>query len=80
MTSPNGTTWTLRTAGAENNWKSVTWSPELNLLVAISDTGSNQIMTSPDGINWSSYNCPYGLWYCVQWVSSLNMFIAVQTF
>jgi hypothetical protein len=77
MTSPDGISWTLRTAGAENNWKSVTWSPELNLLVAVSDTGVNQIMTSSNGINWSSYNCPYGLWYSVQWISSLNMFIAV---
>ena len=77
MTSPDGITWTLRTAGAENNWKSVAWSPSLNLLVAISDTGTNQIMTSSNGINWTSYICPYGLWYSIQWISSLNIFIAV---
>ena len=52
MTSPDGINWTSRTAAADNQWYSVTYSN--SLFVAVSITGTNRVMTSPDGINWTS--------------------------
>jgi hypothetical protein len=53
MTSPDGITWTPRTAAADNDWRSVTYGN--GLFVAVSSTGiGNHIMTSPDGITWTS--------------------------
>ena len=58
MTSPDGTTWTIQTNPVPTNtWPSVTWSPQLNLFVAVSDkggTGINSVMTSPDGVTWTA--------------------------
>src|SRR3990172_2689119 len=41
----SGINWTIRTSAADNNWRSVCWSPELGLFaaVAISGTG-NRVM------------------------------------
>jgi hypothetical protein len=48
MTSPDGITWTARSAAADNGWHSVTWAKELGLLVAVAYTGTgNRVMTSP---------------------------------
>ncbi|MEO8235611.1 MAG: hypothetical protein ABI549_09380, partial [Flavobacterium sp.] len=53
MTSPDGITWTTRTAAANNNWNSVTYGNSLFVAVSNSGTG-NRVMTSPDGITWTS--------------------------
>jgi hypothetical protein len=46
-TSPDGVNWTSRTAAANLEWWGVTYSPQLNLFVAVSQTGTgNRIMTS----------------------------------
>jgi hypothetical protein len=35
----------------------ITWAPELGLFVAVSISGTgNRVMTSPDGINWTTRN------------------------
>jgi ribosomal protein L13E len=45
--------WTLRTSAADNNWTSVTYGN--GLYVAVSNSGTNnRVMTSPDGITWTS--------------------------
>jgi hypothetical protein len=54
MTSPDGRTWTTRTASEANNWRDVCWATGLGLFVAVSDSGTHQVMTSPDGINWTN--------------------------
>ena len=47
--------WTLRDSAADNEWYSVCWSPELGLFAAVAYSGTgNRVMTSPDGINWTS--------------------------
>lgn len=52
MTSPDGVTWTARSAPGKI-WNSVTYGN--GLFVAVSEsTGSGNIMTSPDGITWTS--------------------------
>ena len=47
-------TWTARAATEANSWSGVTWSPELGLFAAVSFTGTNRVMTSPDGITWTA--------------------------
>lgn len=53
MTSPDGVTWTKRTAASTNSWQAVTYGE--GLFVAVSNSGAgNRVMTSPDGITWTS--------------------------
>jgi len=47
MTSPDGVTWTARSASEPNAWTSVTYGN--GLYVATSNNGTNQVMTSPNG-------------------------------
>jgi len=53
MTSPDGITWTSRTAAANNTWLAVTYGNGLFVAVSTDGTG-NRVMTSPDGITWTS--------------------------
>lgn len=49
MSSPDGITWTARTApSATNNWRALIWSPELMKFVAVGPTtgAANEVMTS----------------------------------
>jgi hypothetical protein len=46
-------TWTSRNSAADNFWFSVTYGNGLFVAVAQSGTG-NRVMTSPDGISWTS--------------------------
>jgi len=80
MTSSNGIDWTIRTSAANNSWRSVCWSSELGIFVAVSDSGTgNRVMTSSDGINWiirsSSAN---ESWYSICWSPQLRLFVAVS--
>jgi len=52
MTSPDGTTWTIRQSAADNFWTSVTYGKDTFVAVAISGTG-NRVMTSPNGTTWT---------------------------
>jgi hypothetical protein len=82
MTSPDGSTWTIRTTAAANSWEEVTWSPELTLFVAVAQDGliGDQIMTSPDGITWTSRSSTaVNNWKSVAWSADLGIFIAVAT-
>jgi len=47
-----GNEWTSRTSAADNSWNSVTYGN--GVFVAVSDTGTQQAMYSPDGINWAT--------------------------
>mgnify|MGYP000885202262 CR=1 FL=1 len=59
MTSDDyGATWTLRTCPAQK-WTSVVWADTLGLFVVCSEDGTQQIMTSPDGITWTLRDTPY---------------------
>jgi hypothetical protein len=77
MTSPDGVTWTGRSADA-SGWLSVTWSPTLNLFVAVGNSGANRVMTSPDGITWTLRTAAEAnLWGDVTWSPDLNLFVAI---
>ncbi|NBU34719.1 hypothetical protein EBS40_08925, partial [bacterium] len=71
------TTWRTRTSAA-NQWRSVVWSPELSIFVAVADSGTgNRVMTSVDGINWvTRTSAADSLWWSVTWASELSLFVA----
>ena len=68
-----------RTSAADNSWVSVCWSPELSLFVAVANSGTgNRVMTSPDGINWTSRtSAADNSWFSVCWSPELSLFVAV---
>ena len=77
---PAQTTWTSRTSAADNSWHSVTYGN--GLFVAVSYSVGNRVMTSPDGITWTSRTTPasgsYG-WYSVTYGNSLFVAVASGT-
>jgi hypothetical protein len=76
MTSPNGITWTQRTAPATKDWYSIAWSPELKLFAAVSRTGDTSgIMTSPDGVSWTLRTTPAIAFTCIIWIPEMSMFV-----
>ena len=76
-------TWTLRQELPEihNIWSSVCWSPELGLFVAVGYIQNLQsnIITSPDGINWTPRISPEAnqSMECICWSPQLRLFVAV---
>ena len=59
MTSDDyGATWTNQTSPAQK-WTSVTYVPAISLFVAVSEDGTQQVMTSPDGATWTLRDTPY---------------------
>jgi hypothetical protein len=79
MTSPDGVTWTGRTAAAANQWRGIAWSPELELFAAVSDSGTNnRVMTSKDGITWIVRNsASNNNWRYMTYSPDLALFCAV---
>jgi hypothetical protein len=73
MTSPDGISWTARTAAAANNWMSVAYGN--GLFVAVAQSGTNRVMTSPDGITWTARSVPIQSWSGITYANGL--FVAV---
>ena len=72
-------TWISRTSSAENNWRAITWAPELSIFVVVGTTGTgNRVMTSSNGINWTSrVPAADNNWISVTWAPQLSLFVAV---
>ncbi len=69
-------TWTNRSAAAANAWRAVTYGN--GLFVAVSNSGTNRVMTSPDGITWTArVNPEANSWASVTYGNGL--FVAVST-
>jgi hypothetical protein len=82
FTSPDGITWTRRTAPFDVQYTDVEWSADLGLFVAVAQTGTNaqQIATSPDGVTWTARSCPTARsWKYVKWRSAQAAFFIVGT-
>jgi hypothetical protein len=81
MTSSDGITWNAPfTSLLGRAWQSVVWSRELGLFIAVANAGGagDRIMTSPDGINWSSRTSPAdNQWFSVTWSPELGRAVAV---
>ena len=63
-------TWSLITTPNSNSFYGVCWSPELGLFCAVAPSGapSTRIITSPDGVIWTSRKDPVdNAWYAVCW-------------
>ena len=69
------TTWLSATPSAANAWQDVTYSPELKLFVAVASTGTDRVMTSPDGITWTARTQTLAQ-YMVAWIPELRLFIS----
>ena len=82
MTSPDGINWTARVSAEASTWNG--WPSEANrwtsvaygrgMFIAVSNNGTGQLMTSPNGINWTIRTSP---WYHIQgdpgpWVAFSN--------
>jgi hypothetical protein len=72
-------TWTERTSVVYNAWRSVCWSPERSLFVAVSTSGTgNRVVTSPDGITWTTRtSATDNQWFSVCWSPERGLFVAV---
>ncbi len=79
VTSPDGDTWTQRTSpDATSTWRSITWGA--GKFVAVADLGTNQVMASTDGINWTTASASEAsAWRSVTYSPSLGLFVAVAT-
>ena len=78
ITSPEGITWTYRTRPNGNVvGTSISWSSELNLFVAVFETGSHRVMISSNGITWELVAVSLNSWGDVVWSPQLGLFVAV---
>ena len=76
MTSPDGITWTLRSAATAATWRGVTWSADLGLFCAVAQDGN--VMTSPDGLTWALQTAQSASLFSVAWSPELGLFAAVD--
>jgi outer membrane protein OmpA-like peptidoglycan-associated protein len=72
----DGTTWTARSAAEANQWSSVTFGN--GTFVAVSNYGTNRVMTSTDGITWTPRSVPASSWASVTYGN--GVFVAVAGF
>jgi hypothetical protein len=74
-------TWTSRnTSGNNRQWLSITWAPELGLFAAVARSGTDRVMTSPDGITWTVRDTSGNNnsdWTSITWAPELGLFAAV---
>ena len=71
--------WTLQTSASDNDWQSVAYGN--NIFVAVASSGTNnKVMTSPDGITWTSRSSALDTnsWQSVTFGN--NLFVAVAVF
>lgn len=78
--SNNLTNWTASTVTPlnTNDWRSICYSEELNLYVAVAaTTTTSSISTSPDGLTWTTRTAPNtNQLYSVIWIKELSLFVA----
>ena len=76
MTSANGIAWVLQTSSTVAAWEGVCWSSSLNLFCAV---GSNYVMTSPNGVDWTAriISTDEYIWTSVAWSRIYQCFYAV---
>lgn len=80
-TSPDGTTWTLRSSGITaitTGMVAIAWSPTLGLLAAVGFNGF--LATSSDGVNWTQRTGSTDrAWQSVIWAEGIG-FVAMANF
>ena len=72
--SVGGTNWVTQSGATSASWNAMCWSPDLSLFVAV---GPSVIMTSPNGINWTSRSGPSYTWTSICWSPELSSFVGI---
>ena len=68
------------TGNLGGSWRSVCWSPELEIFVAVSLDGTSRVMTSRDGAIWTARTAAEAnAWQSVCWSPELRLFVAVAS-
>jgi hypothetical protein len=82
LRSTDGINWTLAELGGSliRQWQDLIWVPEHSQFVAVANFGTgNRVMTSPDGVNWTSRTTPVNnSWESVTYSSDLDLYAAVS--
>jgi hypothetical protein len=73
--SYDGITWNTASVARVNNWNDIAWSEELQIMVTVSYSGTNTVMYSKNGINWTTANTNTNC-ACVCWSPDLGLFVA----
>ena len=77
MTSPDGITWTARSAAESNTWESVTYGS--GSFVAVASSGTNRVMTSLDGTTWTARSAAEAnSWKSVTYANGLFVAVALN--
>jgi len=76
--SDDGITWS-GVSVTTNEWRSVCFSPETGLFVAVSRTGTSRVMTSGTGATWTTRTVEANEWLSVCWAAELGLFVAVAS-
>lgn len=83
MTSLDGITWTDRTCPGVGGWRSICWSTDLGMFVAVGTSlGSQRVMKSTDGITWTLVTTPANCdktWIDVKYSTRIRAFFACTT-
>ncbi len=78
--SEDGIFWEAYQASVASDWRSVAWSEQLGLLVAVGAGPSAYVMTSSDGKTWTTRTAAANVdWNSVCWSPELSKFIAVAS-
>lgn len=77
--TPDFTTWATRQPNSNiHSWRNITWSPQLGIFCAVATTGTGgRVMTSTDGIAWTTIQSPLLVWNSITWAAELGLFCAV---
>jgi len=71
--------WKSALAAEANEWQSIAWSSELSLFVAVAQSGTNRVMSAPDGRTWTARAASEAnQWQVVVWAPELTLFCAVS--
>jgi len=70
-------TWPNAASAEDNVWIGIDWSPELGLFAAVANSGTNRVMTSPDGVVWTARTISSRDWRAITWAPELGLFVAV---
>jgi hypothetical protein len=75
MTSPDGVSWTLRGTDGIGLY-SITSSEELGMFFAVDGSGSSNLYSSIDGVNWRRNQGSANYYTSVVWSKETGMFLA----
>jgi hypothetical protein len=78
MTTVDGTSWTFPSYPEDNSWRDIAYGN--GTFVAVAITGTNRVMTSPDGSTWSAVSVSAANWRGVAYGNGTFVAIANNNF